>query len=338
MIQRSHVGFDELWSMRIPVPYSLLLRSGDLGWSCGQCPLDRDGQVIAPGDVLAQADVVGSLACTVLERGGFHAADLVMAVVYTTAADPAPVLARLRAALGQAAVFAPVTVPEFYYPGMEIELDLFVVVGGPGTPDRIEGPGWKGHAVTAGGLRFMAVGLQPGADAAALRRTLALDGALVEHWGLPDATGLPPHAMIGQNGCLWAVTAHGAQARSVTLDGADITLRAAPGWLSLTGTAPAIPGLVPQTEAIMAAIDTTLGDHGAGFADVVKSTTHYVGNPTPADLHDNMAVRNRRYTSPGPASTGIRVQALAHPAALTAISLLVEHRTEPALRSASRSV
>ena len=145
MQQRRHVGFDALWSMRIPVPYSLLLRSGDLGWSCGQCPLDHQGAVIASGDALAQAGVVGELARTVLERGGFRAEDLTMAVVYTTAPDPGPLLQSLRNALGCRAMFVPVPVPAFYYPGMEIELDLFVAAGSRQTPQRAEGPGWAGQ-------------------------------------------------------------------------------------------------------------------------------------------------------------------------------------------------
>jgi len=334
---RSHVGFDALWSMRIPVPYSLLLRSGDLGWSCGQCPLDRDGGVIAPGDVLAQAGIVADLAQTVLARGDFHIRDLVMAVVYTTAPDPAPVLIRLRAVLGEKPLLVPVVVPAFYYAGMEIELDLFAASGGPQWPIRDDGPGWVAQSVTAGGLRFVMADLQPGPDADALRKTLNLHAALIEHWCLPDPTGLPPHGVIGPAGCLWAVLADAATTETRDMGGTTITLRQAPGWLSLTGIAPEIPGLVPQTEAIMQAIATVLHDHDASFADVVKSTTHYMGDPTPDDLHANMAVRNRRYTSPGPASTGIRVQALAAPGALTAISLLIE-RPRPLLRSFPRSV
>lgn len=337
MQQRSHVGFDALWSMRIPVPYSLLLRSGDLGWSCGQCPLDREGAVIAPGDVLAQAGVVGELARTVLARGNFRTEDLVMAVVYTTAPDLTPVVTRLRAALGEKALFVPVIVPAFYYEGMEIELDLFVATGGPQAHDTAGGPGWAAQIVTAQGLSFVTTSLKPGTDIATVRQTLNLNAALVEHWCMSDATGLPPHAMIGPKGCLWAVTATGATTQTIAIAGTDVSIRQAPGWLSLTGLAPKAPGLVPQTEAIMAAFATVLQDHGAGFADVVKSTTHYVGDPTPADLHANMAVRNRRYTSPGPASTGIRVQALAAPGALTAISLLVE-RPRLTLRSLPESV
>ncbi len=329
---RSHVGFEELWSMRIPVPYSLLLRSGDLGWSCGQCPLDCDGTVIAPGDVLAQAVIVADLARTVLARGGFAAKGLVMAVVYTTAADPGPVVAQLRAALGAQALFVPVVVPAFYYPGMEIELDLFVTATGPRSPEHSKGPGWSAQTVTSHGLRFVAATLHPGTDVAALRQSLTLDHPLIEHWCLPAAPGLTTHGIIGPVGCLWAVTTTGADTQTLTTP--TITLRHSPDWLSVTCIAPAISGLVPQTEAIMQAIATTLLDHGATFADVVKSTTHYVGNPTPADLHANMAVRNRRYTSPGPASTGIRVQALAAPGALTAISLLLERPPRPALHSA----
>ena len=321
---RSHVGFDALWSMRIPVPYSLLLRSGALGWSCGQCPLDREGAVIAPGDVTAQAGIVANLARTVLARGGFAVKDLTMAVVYTTAADPAPVLSRLRAALGDRGLLVPVTVPAFYYPGMEIELDLFVARGGPQAHQACQGDGWTADVVTAHGLRFVSASLGAGADAAALRLALDLDGALIEHWSHPDPAGLPPHAVIGQTGCVWAVTVPGARSETRRVGDAVVTLRHNHRWLSLTGLAPAVAGLVPQTETIMAALEDVLHDHGAGFPDVVKSTTHYVGQPTPDDLHANMQVRNRRYRSPGPASTGIRVQALANPGALTAISLLAE--------------
>lgn len=72
----------------------------------------------------------------------------------------------------------------------------------------------------------------------------------------------------------------------------------------------------------MQAFAETLSAANLSFADVVKSTTHYTGAATAEELHDNMAVRNCRYSSPGPASTGIRVSGLADPAARTAITLL----------------
>ena len=250
--------------------------------------------------------------------------DLAMAVVYTTSSEPFRVTAPLRAVLGDRALYVPVEVPTFYYPGMEIELDLFVVAGGPG-PRRLDaGTGWEARTVAAGDLRFVSAIVEPGADIAGMRASLNLDAALVEHWSLSDPRGLPAHAILGPSGLAWAVIVEGATSLSLSPSTAAITLRKAPGWLSLTGLAPEAYGLVAQTEAIMEALASVLHDNGANFSDVVKSTTHYVGDPTPEDLHANMAVRNRRYTSPGPASTGIRVRALAAPGALTAISLLLE--------------
>ena len=80
-------------------------------------------------------------------------------------------------------------------------------------------------------------------------------------------------------------------------------------------------GLVPQTEAVMTALDAHLSALGLAYVDVVKSTTHYVAGDSAEELHDNMAVRNRRYTSPGPASTGVPVAALDDPACLIVVTL-----------------
>lgn len=60
-----------------------------------------------------------------------------------------------------------------------------------------------------------------------------------------------------------------------------------------------------QTRQAMNAMGDLLALAGMTFRHVVKATTHYRGGPTPEDLHANMGVRNRYYTRPGPASTGI---------------------------------
>ena len=80
-------------------------------------------------------------------------------------------------------------------------------------------------------------------------------------------------------------------------------------------------GLVPQTEAVMAALDEHLQDLGLAYGDVVKSTTHYVAGDSADELHDNMAVRNRRYASPGPASTGVPVHGFPDPACRIVVTL-----------------
>lgn len=286
-----HVPFDTLWSMRIPVPYSLFVRAGNLGWSCGQCPLDRDGAVVAPEDGLAQAALVAHHSLTVLRGVGMDEGDLRMAVVYHDLPDPAGVLAILRAAFGPKVLMVPVACPAFYYPGMRIEVDLFA--------DR------------DGTLRF---GDGPGV-------------AVIDHVAAPArAPGLPPHAVIDPRLpalVRWTVRAPGDAPRHILHSGgAEVLVRRAEGFLGLTAVAPHLAGLVHQTEAVMEGLAQALWEEGLAFADVVKSTTHYCGEPTPQDLHDNMAVRNRRYRTPGPASTGIRVSGLAAPGALTAVSLL----------------
>jgi len=294
---RQHIGFERLWSMQIPVPYSLFVRAGDFGWSCGQCPLDRDGQVVAPGDALAQTRIVAGYAQTLLADSGFVPADLRLAVVYHDMPDPAPALAILRAALG-ATLLVPVKVPAFYYPGMVIEVDLFAM------------------ADTAAPLHFVTGGPQ-----------VLTPETLLDHWIAPHAPGTAAHGVIDptlDTPQVWAILSD-TPVRQTThhLHATDIRLRQSGPWHVLTATAPTVPGVVPQTTAIMSACAALMTRHGLGFADVVKSTTHYVGAATPDELHDNMAVRNRRYAAPGPASTGIRVAALAHPDARTAITLLL---------------
>lgn len=288
---RRHIGFDRLWSMQIPVPYSLFLRDGAFGWSCGQCPLGREGQVVAPGDALAQADLVARYCQTLLAESGFQPADLRLAVVYHDTPDPAPLLQRLGATLGPR-LFVPVRVPAFYYSGMVIEVDLFAMAD---TPDP---------------LRF-AAGHLP-------------NPLITHHLAPPGTPGLPPTAIIGQaSPASWTIASPGPVTETLHRhNGVTIAHRRFGPFHALSGTAPHVAGLVPQTEALMQAFAETLSASGLSFSDVVKSTTHYTGNATAEELHDNMAVRNRRYSSPGPASTGIRVLGLGNPAARTAITLL----------------
>ena len=71
----------------------------------------------------------------------------------------------------------------------------------------------------------------------------------------------------------------------------------------------------------MAALDVHLPFLGLAYTDVVKSTTHYVAGDSAEELHDNMAVRNRRYSSPGPASTGVPVHRLDDPGCRIVVTL-----------------
>lgn len=62
---RTHIlEFGKLWKMAIDVPYSTLVGKGVNAWSCGQLALSRAAQVLASGDLKAQAEIV----CTYLEQ------------------------------------------------------------------------------------------------------------------------------------------------------------------------------------------------------------------------------------------------------------------------------
>ncbi len=296
---RSHIGFERLWSMKIPVPYSLFVRDGDFGWSCGQCPLDRLGQVVAPSDPLGQSELVASYCRVLLGEAGFDPQDLRMAVVYHDLDDPAQVLSHLATKLGSSALLVPVRVPAFYYAGMLIEIDLFAMKA-------------ANHS-----LRFVTGGHDRPSET-----------PLLDHWvATRPNPGLPSHAILdpaASDTLFWALMPDHPVRELVQQHGhAKVRLRQSGPWHALTAAAPGVAGLMLQTAEIMQAFAAVMAQHGLGFPDVVKSTTHYVGAATEAELHDNMAVRNLRYSAPGPASTGVRVTGLAEPGALTAITLLL---------------
>src|SRR5262249_27589807 len=69
-----------------------------------------------------------------------------------------------------------------------------------------------------------------------------------------------------------------------------------------------------QTRLVMSAVERELRWHDAALADLVRVNVHYVGRPTPEDLHRNLDVRSQLYVPPGPASTGVPVPRLQLPA------------------------
>ena len=75
MQDRLHVPFD-VFAMREDVCVSSLVRAGGLGWTCGQCPLDPQGRVIAPHDLLAQAQIVCDMIDDLVPRARFGGAEI----------------------------------------------------------------------------------------------------------------------------------------------------------------------------------------------------------------------------------------------------------------------
>lgn len=48
-----HLPMGLMWNMPIPVACSLAVATDGLAVTCGQCPLDAEGRVLAPGDAAA---------------------------------------------------------------------------------------------------------------------------------------------------------------------------------------------------------------------------------------------------------------------------------------------
>ena len=69
---------------------------------------------------------------------------------------------------------------------------------------------------------------------------------------------------------------------------------------------------VAQTRRALAYIETVLADLGASMDDVVKVTTFYRGDASAEALHDNLNIRSRAFTEPGPATSGIPVPCLVY--------------------------
>lgn len=61
---------------------------------------------------------------------------------------------------------------------------------------------------------------------------------------------------------------------------------------------------------------------GATMADVVKVNAFYAGSDDPDALHDNMKIRSSFFSKPGPASTGIPLDALAYEGMMTEFELV----------------
>lgn len=80
--------------------------------------------------------------------------------------------------------------------------------------------------------------------------------------------------------------------------------------------------LAAQTRQAMVHIGTILNDLGADYSDVCKVGAFYIGESDQHRLHENLAIRSSFFPEPGPATTGIPLQALAYPGMVIEIDIL----------------
>ncbi|WP_137388619.1 RidA family protein [Rhodoligotrophos defluvii] len=355
--ERIYVRSDTLWNMRIDHPYSLAVLQGKTGWSCGQCPLGRNGETLSPGDLIGQVRHVSRIIKQILSDTGMTPSQVVKLVLYYVDQGPETfgrMIATLREEFGQRALLIPVAVPHFYYDGMLVEIDFHVSHAPSERGERgSSSDGFCIEIVDGDELAWARVLVQrDNAAAAAKAARQALDQLvgrrmlLAEQWHISEAgdgealTQLRNVGLCGDPG--FAVQAgadregfiHGeltfaypGHSSSEAAHG-DVSLlnRVAGDFFWIAGRAEAkLGGIVPQTSAIMDAIRTELERMHLDFGAVCKATTLYVGTASADDLHDNMKVRNRYYSKPGPSSTGLPVVAFPLSTSAVTISVLGRH-------------
>ena len=311
-----HLPMGLMWNMPIPVACSLAVAANGLAVTCGQCPLDDQGQVQFPGDAAAQARLVADMAKGVLSHLAVpHSAALL--VVYHDCEDANQVLAPLTAAFPQA-VLAPIRLPHFYYPGMRIEVDLYASASPPNQIRESMGAASLTR-VNAGPLTLCHLSAPDMGAALPLLAQIDPNHLLSAQWFAPTAppSHLPDPAarVIPPDGSVSAILtlAQGDVQATTTPGGAILRKAGGFGWLSAHGTAPDLALAAHQAMDALALPDLP-------GLKMLKATTHYHGGANAHDLHANLAVRHARFPMPGPASTGVPVAGLA--AATLAIDML----------------
>jgi enamine deaminase RidA (YjgF/YER057c/UK114 family) len=351
---RHYLPFGRQWKMRMPVPYSALVRDGDRAWSSGQLALDIDGAVRSPGDIAAQARIIADNIALLLAEADLGPGNVSRLVLYSAADGPEDqtgVEAVLAARFGADTLIETVPVPHFYYDGVLLEVDVYCAPSEPVIDEPLPGGG-RARVKREADLVLVNLSAPPGSLGQAIGGLLSQHALspdqLLSGWGIaPEpmlsavpgqvaprlpgffAGALMPCYRIDDQVHLYMSFGAGA-VEIAERRGARMRLHfARSGALAvldaryLGGSAVAIDA---QTETVMAELGTVLAEHGMDFTDVVKSTTFYAGGNTAAELHGNLDIRNRYYSVPGPASTGVPISRMADPGAKVRIELILRPR------------
>ncbi|GAA1857464.1 RidA family protein [Myceligenerans crystallogenes] len=114
--------------------------AGPTAYLAGQCPLDRSGTLVGPGDLDAQTDQVVVNALAALDAAGARPDDVVRSVIYVVSDDSGVLGAawhRLTASeLGPAFTSASTLlgVAQLGFPGQLVEVDLTAALPRRATP------------------------------------------------------------------------------------------------------------------------------------------------------------------------------------------------------------
>jgi len=113
-----------------------VVQAGRTAFLAGQCPLDRSGTLVGPGDLDTQIDQVAANALAALSAVGVRPGDVVRSVIYVVSGDVAVLGAAWRrltdSAIGPAFTTASTLlgVAQLGFPGQLIEVDLTAALPG----------------------------------------------------------------------------------------------------------------------------------------------------------------------------------------------------------------
>ena len=330
MIDRQYVPFD-VFGMREEVRVSTMVRVGDLGWTCGMCPLDVSSAVVAAGDLQAQAGFVSNMIETVFQRAGFDSKDAAKLVIYhaaKSADELSEMLTVFKKHFPSRPVLVPVPVDHFYYEGMLLEVDAYADASLEPASEAV-GPGIQvrhGHdftyiAATVSGFDQI--------EAALDSNKLHFERLLAAEWYSERSLASldPAHSpfSIEYQEFVQVGSTHTASLSSdltfasqlkveAKVIGEGVLVRRTDDLVMLSGSvARSDLSLVDQTRAIMERLDAALREEGLAWSHVVKISAPYVGGASETDLHENLKIRHAFHVLPGPASTGLPVRAFADP-------------------------
>ena len=107
-----------------------VVEAGRTAYLAGQCPLDRSGTLVGPGDLEAQVDQVAANALAALDAVGARPEDVVRSVIYVVSDDTGDLGQAWRRLNGSviAASFTTAStllgVAQLGFPGQLVEVDL----------------------------------------------------------------------------------------------------------------------------------------------------------------------------------------------------------------------
>ena len=331
-VARRFIPFGSHWNMGIDVPYSLAVLDRGRFWSCGQCPLDLHAMPLYPGDLGLQLRLVADLIRRQFEPHGIGPDRITKLVAYV-AQDGSTALEAveeiLQEALGPMPLVLTIGVPNFYYAGMMVEIDVY---GSLDAPSRIDinqlSDCARATAIGFGGGIHARLELVSGAEASTLEQALcaflAKRGSSMDEivsarvfldrnvFTAPLAKSIATTLGIDTGAAILADLPEGRAAvvdliaavdttgmtrgdvrESVDLEGVHLVERRGGGILGLAARCVG-PEVAPAaaTHRIMEALSGSLARHGLGFADVVKQQAYYVGGESEEDLYANMRIRN----------------------------------------------